>query len=629
MNRLRHLFTFHLSSPTGGLKGASSFIILSSFLILAACSGGHQYRTMLDRADSLITAHPDSAYAIITSIDSVSIHKQRKAVRMRYELLRAEAQNKLYIPFTTDSVLRRVVSYYDRHGSHNQQLKARYLLGCAYRDLHEAPLAMACYHNAIEAVDTTSMLCDYHTLSLVYSQMANIMKSQLQLTSEIQCLHNASKYALMARDTLASITFQDLIGSAYILLNEKDSAESILESVIKQYDAKGFHQKALMASTHLIHLYVHQPVNLSKAKFLMDRFEAESDLFDEHHELQPSRRQYFRYKGLYYEQTGRLDSAEYFYRKTFRPNMSYTSKDPMYHGLLSVYSKLHNADSIAKYSQLYCEANDSSIAVKDRELTANIAAQYSYTRYQQKAQDQEKRATHRLIWLIATSAIIFVLVIAAFCLWYYFRRRHHLQQRELEFLREEYESTKDNYLNRIVTLQQTELLYKNYIQSLEERTSDVLKIKAQYENSIRFQQEEINKLAGKIRDFKQNKDMKADLEVATRFASIDIVKKIRFQESKSKFEIEENEWEALSEAVGRCYPRLLQDLHDTSSLHIRDIRACLLVIIGLRAGSIAHFLNIKENVLSKIKSRLNSSLFCDTSAKTLYSNLERRYGVFL
>ena len=40
MNRLRRFFTFHLSSPTGGLKGASSFIILSSFLILAACSGG-------------------------------------------------------------------------------------------------------------------------------------------------------------------------------------------------------------------------------------------------------------------------------------------------------------------------------------------------------------------------------------------------------------------------------------------------------------------------------------------------------------------------------------------------------------------------------------------------------------
>ena len=61
---------------------------------------------------------------------------------MRYELLLAEAQNKLGHPFTTDSVLRRVVGYYDRHGSANQRLKSRYLLGCAYRDLHEAPIAL-------------------------------------------------------------------------------------------------------------------------------------------------------------------------------------------------------------------------------------------------------------------------------------------------------------------------------------------------------------------------------------------------------------------------------------------------------------------------------------------------------
>ena len=71
---------------------------------------------------------------------------------MRYELLLAEAQNKLCHSFTTDSVLREVVRYYDRHGSANDRLRSRYVLGCAYRDLHEAPRALECYQDAIATV---------------------------------------------------------------------------------------------------------------------------------------------------------------------------------------------------------------------------------------------------------------------------------------------------------------------------------------------------------------------------------------------------------------------------------------------------------------------------------------------
>ena len=599
-------------------------------ILMLSCSGGNRYHALLDRADSLMAEHPDSAYALLASIESADMSRQSKHLRMRYELQRAEAQNKLYTPFTTDSVLRRVVGYYDRHGSANQRLKSLYLLGCAYRDLHETPRAIECYQDAIDCADTTSADCDFKTLSCVYSQMASLLKKQLLLESEIQSLRMASKFALLAQDSSSAISFQDLVGSAYILLNKKDSAERILLSVKDQYNAKGLSQEALLSSIHLIHLYVHLPESLSKAKLLMDRFERESDLFDENHELPPSRRQYFRYKGLYYEQIGKLDSAEYYYRKIYRPGMSFTSKDPMYHGLLSVYTKLHITDSIAKYSQLYCEANDSSIAIKDREINANLAAQYNYTRHRQNAQEQEKRAAHRLIGLIVTSAAIIFLAICCFWLWLYSRRRHQYQQRELEFLREEYEATKANYLNRIASLRQTEALYNSHIQSLkDEQAADIITIKAQYEDSIHLQQEEINRLARKIQELKQEKDVKADLETATQFASSDIVKHICTQASKNQFVIKEHEWEALTKVVGQYYPQLLQELRGLPTIHFRDIRVCILTIIGLKAADIAHFIDVKENVLSKIKSRVNYALFTDRSAKTLYSNLNHRYGMFL
>ena len=52
---------------------------------------------------------------------------------MQGELLRARRMNKEYIDFTTDSVMKEVAAYYDRHGSPNERMEAHYLLGCAYR----------------------------------------------------------------------------------------------------------------------------------------------------------------------------------------------------------------------------------------------------------------------------------------------------------------------------------------------------------------------------------------------------------------------------------------------------------------------------------------------------------------
>lgn len=59
---------------------------------------------------------------------------------MRYEVLLAETMNKSYNPLTTGSVLKQVGRYNAPHTAPgNEQLKARYLLGCVYRDMGEAP----------------------------------------------------------------------------------------------------------------------------------------------------------------------------------------------------------------------------------------------------------------------------------------------------------------------------------------------------------------------------------------------------------------------------------------------------------------------------------------------------------
>lgn len=115
-----------------------------------------------------------------------------------------------------------------------------------------------------------------------------------------------------------------------------------------------------------MHIYLSVPNKLAEVKILIDKYEAEANDFDEKHELNGSKRKFYFYKGKYYEEINQLDSAEFYYRKLYHSNMPYTSLNSMNGGLFNVFSIRHQPDSIAKYAQLYCLVNDSSIAKKTK-----------------------------------------------------------------------------------------------------------------------------------------------------------------------------------------------------------------------------------------------------------------------
>ena len=95
--------------------------ILFLLLLLTAGCDNRMLDNVLATADSLITASPDSAFHYLEAHSTLKPEGSRSQ-RMRYELLRATAQNKAYVDFTTDSVMKEVADYYDHHGTANQQL---------------------------------------------------------------------------------------------------------------------------------------------------------------------------------------------------------------------------------------------------------------------------------------------------------------------------------------------------------------------------------------------------------------------------------------------------------------------------------------------------------------------------
>lgn len=577
-------------------------LCLWAIILLAGCTDS-RIEKALTQIDTLITNHPDSA---LRQFDILRAKKPQwaKSQRMRFDLLEAKAQNKAFIPFTTDSIAKDFTQYYDNNGTNNDRLLAYYLLGCVYRDLGEAPQAIDSYLTAVSKADTTAANCDYNTLCAVYSQMANLYHTQLLLTNEIQSRKKTSYYAHKANDLYLELYNLARIAGVYILMNKKDSAEIALKESIRRYEQNGFAQKALQASTKLMFMYVKEPDRLEEAKQLMDKYERESSLFDSNHELPPSKRQYYYYKGQYFENTHQLDSAEYYYRKIYRPNMDYVSFNPMYEGLLSIFKKRHQADSIAKYAQLYCEVNDSSIAKKDQELTAQMTASYNYSRFQKEALENEQKAHRTQNELVGVIIIGTIIAIIIYTLWKRNRKRHVA-------LKLEYANATDEYNKNLQTLQ--------LLDSLHQELYEAKKQELIQENEI---------LKAKIEDLKRQEGIRLQITKSQQFTETAIVKRISDLNEHPLTDMTEAEWDQLLTTVSNYYPTLLHDLNSLPKITLQEIRVCLLMCLSIRESDIARLLKTTSQRVTNMKSSLNKELFGDNSARTLYKNLTQRYEIF-
>ena len=210
------------------------YIICILAVVLSGCTVTSR-QPQLVATDSLLQTCPDSSLLQLKRMDV----PQSRADRMYYYLLLADAANKCYDTLPSDSILQEVADFYDTHGTPNEQVRAHYLLGCAYRDMGEAPMALQCYQDAVDKADTLSQDCNYRLLTSVYGQMAEIFHKQNLPEDEIIANKNCQKYSLMAKDTLLYIRNYELMVKPYFLLGDSSAMMKDLDHVYQLYLERG------------------------------------------------------------------------------------------------------------------------------------------------------------------------------------------------------------------------------------------------------------------------------------------------------------------------------------------------------------------------------------------------------
>lgn len=543
---------------------------------IVSCTGNKRYDNLMQRADSIMDSNDDSAKVAIELLDKVKpqLNDFTKGQRMRYELLYHKAMNKACITFTSDTVMKEVVDYYDHHGSANERMLANYVLGCVYRDMHEAPMALEYYNKATEQADTTAADCDYGTLYRVYSQMGFLFSKQYLPYQELNAFDKAEKYAYLAKDTFNAIVNYQNQGEVYDFLGKKDSAIAINLQAAKLFKKHGNDYAAAIAFGCNYNYYIEKKDSINAKK----AFEAYNSTGYEGNSNYEDAKAYVLYqKGTYYLFVNKQDSAYDNLSLSFKICKSYSIKAATTKALAQYYAKVNQPAMAMKYALQSSEYNDSDLIEARKTQLQQVQAMYDYSRNQEIAKNAEQKAERstRMNYMIVLSCLMLFLLLS-----YIYRKQIAIKKKKIAV---------------------SKLLYEDSLLNLKRLQDERAKLVAENDNKlaqvIMEKENTISKLKAEITHIQERYSLSSVSDADLILKDSSIYKKIKFIEVHPKEKMCEEDWKELADTIEEVVPNFIPVLKN--KLNDKDYQICLLVRLGFSTSLVARLLGLSDAAISK------------------------------
>lgn len=559
--------------------------LLLILLILASCAGNRKYDDLMKRADSIMNVNDDSAKVAIRMLDGIKpqLPEFSQSQKMRYELLRHKAMNKACITFTSDSVMKKVVDYYDHHGSANERMLANYVLGCVYRDLHEAPMALEYYNKATEQADTTATDCDYGTLYRVYSQMGILFDKQYLPYQLLDAFGKGEKYAYLAKDTFNAIVNYQNRGSAYYYLGNTDSVIAINLHAASLFKQIGDDYNAMIALGCNSDYYLEKQDTIKAKKAFEAYF---STGYEGNLEYEDSKAYVLCLKGCYYLFVNKLDSAYANLSLSLKLCKSYSVKAATTKTLAQYYAKVNQPALAMKYALQSSEYNDSSLMEARKNQLQQMQAMYDYGRNQEIARRAELKAKRsmQMNYMIVLACVVLFLLFS-----YIYRKQLALKKKKIAVSKKLYEDS----------LQKLKRLQEEKAKLVADNDNKLAHVITEKENTI-------NKLKAEINDIQEKYSFSSISNVELSLMDSSICKKIKFIEVHPRKKMSDEDWKELADTVEKTIPNFIPRLKN--KLNGKDYQICLLIRLGFSTSLIARLLGLSDAAISKSRKTMLKKL---------------------
>lgn len=547
---------------------------------LFSCRDGGSAESILRTVDSLLEEHPDSALAILKR-DSLEICRSGKDFRLWYALSRTEADDKCHILHVSDSAIRVAAGYYDDYGSALQRVRANYLLGRVYCDMHLYGHALTSFNKVISVeTENDSVISRYKARSATWAGYVYEVKGLYKDALRYNKL--SYEYVKKAGTQVTEIFSLRDIGRSYRYLKQNNTAIPYYQQAAKKAKAIDDANLFNIVMEELAGIYIEEGRLDEAYAALNTKFLATTDKAMSSH--------YYVW-AYYFEHTGQLDSAVAYIKR----GMIYcnnTEKRDACQDLIRILNKQGKRDEAMEYYEKYSVYSDSVKASEQKEISDMLS-------HVENNIDVERRnaalASSQLRLAAAMSILVVVVIIASVAFVGMYLKRKRKQREQLERVRR-------YRLQHSIKEKQRAQQNKERIAFLENE----LKASNQTLSELRLElirnEAEMLKYKDALTAFEQKH---GELLVAD-LADTDVYKLYHNPIAKPT----SADYHMLVEALNKAYSDFTLRLKEFyPDINNSEMWFCCMIKVGLSAKEICNISLYSASSLSMAKSRLYSRMF--------------------
>lgn len=453
-----------------------AIIILLS--IVSCHPNSTDYPEELRRADSLCSVLPDSALLLLEQFGK-NIDNEEEATQRYYQLLTIKAQDKACIPHTSDSLIKKLVTYYEKSNDEPFLLaEAYYYAGRTNFDIGDSPQAVHFFQQASDILRKKPADADSITVNQLLarceSQMGYVFLSQHLYAEALKCISQSYIIDSILQDTLGmTINLRDL-GMIYQTENDFEKAilyyhrSADLARIAK--DTIRWHKALCQEALSLI-----QMDKATEAKDVLFRLPSQYIEDWAHSKF---------ILAIVYDKTGVSDSATYYFEQVLNVG-SLSQKSHARLQLADRAIKLHDPETALTHLKQYVRLNNEIDGRKDSETTALVNSLYNYNlRAQENVRLKQQQESFRAYSIVALLGALFLILLLFWSIITQRQRRTREKRQNLRLklllntMKYESEQSLLQSKERIVELEKLIETDNTYQQSLiAERDSLLLRLK--------------------------------------------------------------------------------------------------------------------------------------------------------
>lgn len=563
------------------MKGFRSILPLLCILAGFFCACGNKpYPHPLIVADSLANACPDSAIALLDELNPRMSHEP-EATRMYYRLLCIKANDKAYIPHTSDSLILPVLHYYIEKDDKRHLPEAYYYAGRVYRDLGDASRALDYFQKAIAASPSNGQ---YRLKSKIYSQTGTLFAYQGMYAEAIKMYRESGKCDEMLKDSAGMIyTLRD-IGNMYWELKQLDSTlfyfkEADRLSVQIRHTGMFNMMQSQLASIYTnLQMYDSARVPLQNA------------LRNIKHSNKSGT---YSIAASFYDATGQKDSAVWYCNELLKFGNVY-AKRTAYRRLLEFAIAQNDTRLVRHYLREHLRYVDSIQGLTQTETIHRMHSLYNYQLREKENLRLKAENQHKNFWIIGISCglLFAVALFTAYC--QYSKRKGLALEHQLEKLRKIEKENRE----KIAFLEK-------YHSQKEELNKGITRIILPENDEQKQQLEKRMELLNHILQQQVMEEEQEKLAQEQLFHS-DLYRELQERANSPRGEayVNSDEWESLKALIHPAYPKFFERLYSLHTPSENELHVCMLLKLRFRQADIARLLRLKPESISSIRKRL-------------------------